>query len=73
MNIEQFTFPFFRYVKYQKSFLYSGVRIWNDLPINLRSIEKLNKFKAEVRKLFVGMIFFSVLLCKYFFLLLLYF
>ena len=49
INNEQFTLPFFRYVKCQKSFLYSGMKIWNDLPINLRSIEKLNRFKAAVK------------------------
>ena len=47
MNNEQFTLPFFQYVKCQKSWY--GMRIWNDLPINFRSVEKLNRFKAEVK------------------------
>ena len=41
--------PLFRYVKCQMSFLFVGIKHWNSLPLSLRNIDSLRKFKKELK------------------------
>ena len=49
---EQLTLPLYRYVKCQRSFLFSGMKSWNEWPINLRNIETLRRYTIELRTYF---------------------
>ena len=42
--------PLFRKSKCQRSFLYNGIKIWNTLPLNIRTVqEDLNSFKKLLK------------------------
>ena len=45
---------FHRLGQTQRAVSYAGPNAWNDIPHNLQEIEKLSKFKSEIKKLFVG-------------------
>ena len=47
-----FRLPLARTTKYQSSFRFSGDKIWNTLPLDLRSEHDLNKFGFGLKRLF---------------------
>ena len=47
---ELFTLPFMRHNKCQRSFLYRGLQFWNQLPVSIRNLEKLEPFKRALHK-----------------------
>ena len=50
-SLELINLPFYRLTKCKRSFLYSGLSFWNELPINIRNIpNNINKFKKSLRK-----------------------
>ena len=44
--------PFAKTSKYQGSFRVSGTKIWNSLPLKLRRVQELTRFKSGLKKLF---------------------
>ena len=42
--------PLAKTTKYQGSFRFSGTKIWNSLPLDLRRTHDLNKFKSGLKK-----------------------
>ena len=45
---------FHRLAQTQRAVSYAGPKAWNNLPDNIRRIEKLLKFKSETRKFFIN-------------------
>ena len=43
--------PLYCKTKCQASFLYRGMKLWNDLPLEIRSISSVNKFKKTLKVL----------------------
>ena len=43
------TLPMVRFSKCQRSFVYIGIKFWNCLPVYIRNIEQLNKFKKALK------------------------
>ena len=39
-------------VYYRGSFRVSGTKIWNSLPLKLRGVQELTRFKSGLKKLF---------------------
>ena len=46
---EMLTLPFMRFTKCQRSFIYTGIKVWNKLPIEIRNTDKLNTFKRSLK------------------------
>ena len=46
---EQLGIPLLRFSKCQKSFLYVGIKFWNELPLSVRNSENLKVFKNNLR------------------------
>ena len=44
--------PFAKTSTYQGSFRVSGTKIWNSLPLKLRRVQELTRFKSGLKKLF---------------------
>ena len=70
--------PLARTTKYQGSFRFSGAKIWNMLPLTLRSEHHLNKFEFSLKRHFRSKPIwafntFAILSCSIFFNLLLFF
>ena len=38
----------------RKSFSYTGAKVWNDIPNNIRNVESAALFKKQVRNYFLG-------------------
>ena len=47
---QNLTTPHYRYNKCQKSFLYQGTKIWNEIPTTIRNSETLHVFKKNLKK-----------------------
>ena len=47
---QNLTTPHYRYNKCQKSFLYQGIKIWNEIPTTIRNSETLQVFKKNLKK-----------------------
>ena len=48
---DQLSTPSLRFLKCQKSFLYVGIKFWNELPLSVRNSENLKAFKKNLRGL----------------------
>ena len=47
---QSLTLPLYRLSKCQRSFLYNGIKIWNLLPLNIRTVQDdLNSFKKLLK------------------------
>ena len=47
---ENLNLPFFTLTKCQRSFLYNGIKIWNSLPLHLKTLQDdLNSFKKMLK------------------------
>ena len=40
---------------FQKSNCYNGPVLWNNLPVYIRSLHEINRFKQEIKKYFIRM------------------
>ena len=48
---QNLTLPLYRLTKCQKSFLYAGIKFWNELPLNVRTVqENLYSFKKLLKE-----------------------
>ena len=48
---QNLTLPFYRNSRFQNSFLYQGLQLWNNLPLAIRNIHRIGLFKSNVRLL----------------------
>ena len=48
-SVNNMNLPFPRISKYKSSFYYKSVQLWNSLPVDIREIKSLNKFKRDVK------------------------
>ena len=46
----QYNLPMMNFTKCQNSFVYQGLKSWNNLPIALKNLDKLCTFKSQVKK-----------------------
>ena len=53
-NSNYATPTFHRLNQTQRAMSYAGPDAWNNLPQNLKQIDKLPKFKSEVKKFFIN-------------------
>ena len=47
---ESYRLPLFKFRKCQRSFLFIGIKFWNDLPISVKAMENLQNFKRHLRE-----------------------
>ena len=48
---QNLTLPLYRNSRFQNSFLYQGLQLWNNLPLAIRNIHRIGLFKSNVRLL----------------------
>ena len=47
---QKLSIPYVRLAKCQRSFLFTGIKFWNELPLNIRNSSNLKKFKSDLKK-----------------------
>ena len=71
-NRLNFEIPFVRLCSYENSFFPSTLKLWNELPLNIRNSSSVSQFKANVRSphlkppnyLYVGERKYNILLTR---------